>query len=164
MFNRLGAETSPAQSPLFSFRPVGFSTLWAFGRRVEFYMVPYKWRLESRLNLVALEPQTGHLTFLSILFSGRLFRLLKSGMNWTVAVTCVKSANADVSELWHVQNDLGCIDACSLCNVQSGSSCSSYLPFYLPFLLFLYTFPGYSLSTILSLHEGVPYALNSTGV
>jgi hypothetical protein len=62
-------------------------------------MVPYKWRLESRLNLVALEPQTGHLTFLSILFSGRLFRLLKSGMNWTVAVTYVESANADVSEL-----------------------------------------------------------------
>jgi hypothetical protein len=64
-------------------------------------MVPIKWRLESRLNLVALEPQTGHLTFfcLSILFSGRLFRLLKSDMNWTVAVTYVESANADVSEL-----------------------------------------------------------------
>jgi hypothetical protein len=103
MSNRLGAETSPAQYPLFSFRTVGFLTLWAFGRRVEFYMVPIKWRLESRLNLVALELQTGHLTFVcvcvSILFSGRLFRLLKSDMNWTVAITCVKSANADVSEL-----------------------------------------------------------------
>lgn len=62
-------------------------------------MVPIKWQLESRLNLVALEPQTGHLAFLSILFSGRLFRLLKSGMNWTVAVTCVESADADVSGL-----------------------------------------------------------------
>jgi hypothetical protein len=62
-------------------------------------MVPYKWQLESGLNLVALEPQTGHVAFLSILFSGRLIRFLKSGVNWTVAITCVKSANADVSEL-----------------------------------------------------------------
>jgi hypothetical protein len=62
-------------------------------------MVPYKWQLESRLNWVALELQTGHLTFLSILFSGRLIRRLKSGMNWTSAVTYVESANADVSEL-----------------------------------------------------------------
>ena len=62
-------------------------------------MVPIKWRLESGLNLVSLELETGHLTFLSILFSGRLFRLLKSDMNWTVAITYVESANADVSEL-----------------------------------------------------------------
>jgi hypothetical protein len=62
-------------------------------------MVPIKWRLESGLNLVALELETGYPTFLSILFSGRLFRLLKSDMNWTIAVTYVESANADVSEL-----------------------------------------------------------------
>ena len=92
-------------------------------------MVLIKWQLESRLNLVALELQTGHLTFLSILFSGRLVRLLKSGMNWIIAVTCVRSANADVSELSYVQNDPGSIGARSLCNVQSGSSCSSCLPF-----------------------------------
>ena len=71
----------PHKPLFFSFGAVGFSTLWTFGRRVEFYMVPYKWQLESWLNLVALEPQTGHLTFLSILFSGRLIRRLKSGMN-----------------------------------------------------------------------------------
>ena len=47
----------------------------------------------------ALELETGHHTFLSILFSGLLFRLLKSDVNWTVAVTYVRSANADVSEL-----------------------------------------------------------------
>jgi len=68
---------------------------------------------------------------LSILFFGRLVRLLKSGMNWTVAVTCVESANADASELSYVQNDPGSIGARSLCNVQSGSSCSSCLPFFL---------------------------------